>query len=73
LFQKAQNHASQIKTLKCVLTEYSRFLFRLKTATRGDGGEVCCGGGAGNGGLVTVVEALLRGCKIFNLSILYTF
>jgi len=26
-------------------------LFQLKTATRGDGGEVCCGGdGNGNGG-----------------------
>jgi len=47
---ESKNHASQIKTLKCVLTEYCRFLFRLKTATRGDGVEVCCGGGAGNGG-----------------------
>ena len=48
LFQKAQNPPSQIKTVKCVLTEYCRFVYKLKTAKRGDGGEVCCGG-AGNG------------------------
>jgi hypothetical protein len=41
------------KTLKFVLNEYCRFVCKLQTATRGDGGEVCCGGaGNGNGGFV---------------------
>jgi hypothetical protein len=40
-----------MKTLKCVLAEYFKFLFKLKTAKRGDGCEVCCGGFVnGNGG-----------------------
>jgi hypothetical protein len=53
LFRQTQNPAAQIKTLKCVLTEYCRFVCKLQTATRCDGGEVCCGGaGNGNGGFV---------------------